>query len=182
MKNLEIKLQIFNRPLVEVMIQQMGARPGGVLHQVDTYFYAPSGRLKVRDFADGTGELIYYDRNESGQGQRWSRWQAHPLEDPQRMCRLLGAAIGIRGRVDKKRTVYFFEDARIHLDNVRGLGNFFEVESVAVRGDRQARITFNHIINSLELNPSDQILCSYIDLLEIESHGQGILDTVPKIL
>ena len=40
----------------------LATAPPAVINQIDTFFVVPSGRLKVRQFADGSGELISYTR------------------------------------------------------------------------------------------------------------------------
>ncbi len=165
MKNLEIKLRVNDLARQEELIRRMGASPGGILNQVDTYFHVPRGRLKVRDFTDGSGELIFYDRNESGKARRWSQWQSSRLQNPEQMCVLLGTALGVLGVVKKKRVLYLFEDARIHLDHVPGLGCFIEIESTARQSENSAEITFHRLIDALNLNPEEEILCSYLDLM-----------------
>ncbi|MDX6664158.1 MAG: cytidine deaminase, partial [Solirubrobacteraceae bacterium] len=44
---------------------------------------------------------------------------------------VLGAALGIRAVVVKRRRLFLWRDVRIHLDEVEELGTFVELEAVA---------------------------------------------------
>lgn len=172
MKNLEIKVKLINRGKTEKAIRQLGCEKHAVLHQEDSYFKIPKGRLKVRRFDDNHGELISYQRKEDGKSERWSEWQAYPLKAPNEMTRLLKSALGVYGVVKKERTLYIFNHTRIHLDRVEHLGDFLELEAKAVNSEEKARQDFNFLSNKLELNKQEQILCSYIDLLN-QKKGDG---------
>jgi adenylate cyclase class IV len=86
------------------------------LEQEDTFFVCPRGRLKLRQFAGcPQAELIYYERPESS-GPRESRYIVHPTADPEGLREVLSAALGVRGVVRKRRTVYLIGQTRVHLD------------------------------------------------------------------
>lgn len=67
--------------------------------------------------------------------------------------------------------VYLRDDVRVHIDEVRGLGQFVEIESVGDAKDcdrlqRQAEA----MAHALGLRPSDLVRGSYSDLLPEARH------------
>jgi predicted adenylyl cyclase CyaB len=166
MKNLEIKGAIDNRNEFEELVKLANCKFEAVLNQKDTYFQVKDGRLKIREISDNTGELIYYKRNED-ENQRWSLWEFYPLDAPEKMVSILKNALEIRDIVSKERTLYIYKNARIHLDKVENLGDFFEIESKAVEGNEQeASETLDYLITKLKIENKRLIKCSYIDMIE----------------
>jgi homotetrameric cytidine deaminase len=110
--------------------RELGAEDRGVLHQRDTYFRVRSGRLKLREQEPGGAVLIQYDRPDSPVA-RESRYRLAPVPDPETLRAALDAALGTLVVVDKDRHLLMWEGVRIHLDTVRGLGSFVELEGVA---------------------------------------------------
>jgi homotetrameric cytidine deaminase len=110
--------------------RELGAEDRGVLRQRDTYFRARSGRLKLREQEPGGAVLIQYDRPDDA-AARESRYRLAPVPDPGTLRAALDAALGTLAVVDKDRHLLLWEGVRIHLDMVRGLGSFVELEGVA---------------------------------------------------
>jgi len=110
----------------------LGAQDRGWLHQLDTYFTVPHGRLKLRE-EDATAELIYYERPDEAV-ERASRYNLVPIEDPDGLKASLSAALGVKVTVEKSRRLLLWRNVRIHLDEVPGLGSFIELEAVAEPG------------------------------------------------
>jgi predicted adenylyl cyclase CyaB len=81
---------------------------------------------------------------------------------------VLSQALGVRGVVRKKRTLYWTGQTRIHLDDVEGLGTFLELEVVlepgqsTVEGVDMAR----QIMKRLNIEEDNLVEAAYIDLLE----------------
>lgn len=132
MKNIEIKARVDN---IESARRKAGSLcaggPAAVLHQVDTYFSVPAGRLKMREFGDGCApcELIYYERSDVP-GPRSSDYMIARVSDAKGLKAVLEAALGVTVIVRKTRTLYLHGNTRIHLDEVDGLGTFIEFEYV----------------------------------------------------
>ena len=108
----------------------LGAEDRGELHQRDTYFAVPRGRLKLREQEPGGAELIAYERPDAAQA-RESRYRIAPVADPHALREALDAALGTTVVVDKRRHLLLWDGVRIHLDSVEGLGDFVELEGVA---------------------------------------------------
>ena len=67
----------------------------------------------------------------------------------------------------KERTLYLFKHTRIHLDDVRGLGAFLELETVMDGIDRgEAEAEAWGIIRALDLDPGTFLDVPYLELLE----------------
>ncbi len=60
------------------------------------------------------------------------------ITDPVPLQALLAAALGVRGRVRKRRWLYRVGQTRVHLDEVDGLGRFMELEYVLHPGEPHA--------------------------------------------
>jgi predicted adenylyl cyclase CyaB len=133
--------------------------------QEDTFFNFPSGRLKLRIFENGKGELIQYER-ENTDGPRESRYVRASADDPQSLKVALAQALGIKGVVRKERTVFMVGQTRIHFDEVEGLGTFIEIEVVL---DSNASATdgvllAEELMKKLEIRKQDLVTSAYIDL------------------
>ncbi|WCB92493.1 Cytidine deaminase [Baekduia alba] len=111
-----------------------GAQDHGVLQQVDTYFAAREGRLKLReerrDGAEPEATLIAYARADAA-AARTSAYHLVDVPDPGALTAALDAALGTVVVVQKLRRLLLWEDVRIHLDEVQDLGTFVELEAVA---------------------------------------------------
>ncbi len=111
----------------------LGARDHGVLIQRDTYFAVANGRLKLREQtgAHACAELISYARPDADPSVRVSEYRLAPVDQPGPLREALSDALGVRIVVSKRRRLLIWQDVRIHLDDVEGLGRFLELEAVA---------------------------------------------------
>ena len=166
-RNIEIKARVADLEAVRSRAASLATAPPEILEQTDTFFAVPRGRLKLRRFADGTGELIAYERPD-GTGPRESSYVRCAVREPGAIERILARAVGVRGLVEKRRDLFMAGRTRIHLDEVRGLGCFLEIEVVlgdgedAASGEREARA----LMAALGIDASDLVPCAYIDLLD----------------
>ena len=162
--NLELKAVVESPVRVNAILKRK-ARRDGVLMQTDTYFAIHDGRLKVREFLGAGAELIYYKREERN-GSRWSNYEVIPLTDGARIKVILSKLFPIRVIVKKRRQLYLYKNARIHLDDVEGLGQFIEFEVIVKSGKRQAHTVYTQLRELLNIQDTDIIKCSYADLME----------------
>ena len=162
--NLELKAIVESPRRVNAVLKQKTRRQG-LLRQTDTYFVVRKGRLKVREFHSGESELIYYMRHE-GKGDRWSNYEVIDLKDGSRLKTILSKLFRIRVVVRKKRQLYLYKNARIHIDAVEGLGRFIEFEVIVNSGKRQARGVYNELRKLFGIEEASLIKYSYADLME----------------
>ena len=128
-RNLEFKAVDPDRAGSLEVCRSLGAEDRGVLWQRDTYFNIPMDRLKLREESPGSPHLIRYERADQFQA-RQSSYRVAAVEDACGTRDLLAAALGIRAVVEKRRHLFLWRHVRIHLDDVRGLGRFIEIEAV----------------------------------------------------
>lgn len=166
-RNVEIKAKI--SPDDKRRIAELASKTGSgpqTLMQTDTFFNTADGRLKLREFADGTAELISYSRSDLAQ-PRICNYLRFEVEEPTKMKRMLELSTGIQCIVEKHRDVYFIDQARIHLDEVKDLGLFLEIE-VVLRSDQIEEVG-NDIMESLleqfEIESTSFLAVSYADLI-----------------
>ncbi len=128
-RNIELKARVASLEAARQTAQRLTTRRLGILHQVDTYFNAPRGRLKLRQIELQPAELIAYSRSDAA-AARVSDYTIVPVSNPETLKQALAAALGICAIVDKTREVFLYHNVRIHLDQVAGLGTFLEFEAV----------------------------------------------------
>jgi len=168
-RNVEIKAHLSEPEEVRRRAAALADGPPELLEQDDTFFICPAGRLKLRRFGDGAAELISY-RREDMAGPRESRFIKAPIADPDALEAALGAALGVLGRVRKRRFLYLTGQTRIHLDEVEGLGWFLELE--VVLEDHQSTADGAQIARELMaafgLRDADLVDVAYVDLIKQE--------------
>jgi len=165
-RNVEVKVAVRSLRAVRAAVQAIGGEDGGDLRQVDTYFWTGSRiRLKLREQDPGGAELIAYLRADSP-GSRISDYRRWPVPDATGLRRVLGLALGVRARIAKRRRLYAIGRTRIHLDDVRGLGRFVELEVVLGPGQSAAngRREAERVLRGLGLGEHRRIPGSYADL------------------
>lgn len=163
-KNLEIKVPVKNLSKLIKIVENKG----GVLiyssRQIDVYYKLKSGRLKVRNSANGEKSVIFYRRVEDG-SERWSDFEVIPVQNPEEWIKFFDKFLDRLVVVDKHRTLYHFQNTRIHFDKIKSLGSFVEIETKVIGSKSKARKEFAEIMELLKLNPQEQILNSYSDLI-----------------
>lgn len=165
-RNIEIKARIAS---IEALLPRARALADGEpmpLAQVDTFFHAAHGRLKLRQLGDGQAELIHYQRADSPEA-RASDYVRVPVAEPVLLAQALARAHGERGRVQKIRWLLQAGQTRIHLDRVQDLGDFIELEVVLKPGqsDAEGRQIAETLMQRLGLADAPRLAVAYIDLL-----------------
>lgn len=166
--NIEIKFRVANLAAIEERAAAVANFGPCLLVQEDTFFPVNSGRLKLRKFADGNGELIGYHRDDTDE-VRESRWIAYESEKPDQLQAVLERSLGRGLTVRKRRTLYKVDNTRIHLDRVEELGEFVELEVVLLDSSKEAAMEgaeiANRLIEQLKLDVEERIAVAYVDLL-----------------
>ena len=171
-RNIEIKARIDS---VESLLPRVRARAGAepqLIEQDDSFFAVPQGRLKLRQFADGSAELIHYQRADGAEAKA-SDYVRVGVPDPAALREALARACGLRGRVRKRRWLLLVGQTRVHLDRVDGLGDFMELEVVLRDGqsDAEGAAIAEALMAELGLARAERLAGAYLDLLAASSTG-----------
>ncbi|HEX5501104.1 MAG TPA: class IV adenylate cyclase, partial [Thermomicrobiales bacterium] len=200
MRNLELKVRCRDERDLDAMAARAAA--GGAafvraLGQRDTYFAAPRGRLKLREWwrepapegapapvaADAGDEfeaapagaaLIAYARPDDA-GSRLSDYLICPVAEAGPLRAALARSVGTRVVVEKRRVLYRYGRTRIHLDRVAGLGAFVELETLLDGEDEagpDALAEHRAVIALLGLDRLPAVAGSYADLLAESAPGR----------
>ena len=167
--NVEIKARCGDPARVRRILESLKAEFRGVDRQLDTYFKIPRGRLKLRE---GRIEnlLVFYDR-EDRRGPRISTVRlvmTDPASAPA-LKALLGAALGVLCVVEKRREIYFIGNVKFHIDKVRGLGTFVEIEVQdpgGRSGRRKLRAQCDRFVRLLGIAEGDFVPGSYSEMTD----------------
>ena len=128
-RNIEIKARVADMDALAARAAAIADGAAVEIAQDDTFFRCDHGRLKLRVFEDGRGELIFYRRPDAG-GPKVSFYVLSPTASPDTLREALTLANGQEGRVVKHRTLFMVGRTRVHLDRVQGLGDYMELEVV----------------------------------------------------
>lgn len=167
MKNIELKIILNNPKNILSTLKNMGAKNKGILYQVDTYFNTQNGRLKTREINNKDFELIYYQRPNVGQS-KISDYQIIKLSllDGHKLIDALKKTNEVKVIVKKERNLWISKNTRIHIDKVKNLGNFLELETVIDKIDKKmANKEHAEIVALLNINNEIKVNESYSDLL-----------------
>ncbi len=175
--SLEIKARCSDPARVRRILRSKKARFGGLDHQIDTYFRIPSGRLKLRE-GRIENALIYYRRVDQKKSKECHS-TLFPFDKKSPLKRILAVAFGVLAVVDKKREIYFIKNAKFHIDRVKKLGNFVEIEvfgpkCAAARLERQCE----RFRDLLGIRAKDLVADSYSD--QILRSGKRITGNVER--
>ena len=160
--NLELKIKVSSHDKMIKLINENGGKFIKTLNQKDIYYKFPKGLLKLRE-QNGESELVKYNRNEK-EGERWSDYSLLFLKG-ENVEEYLNDLFTIETIVEKERKLYIYENTRIHLDTVKDLGHFLELETVVKKISKEDAVEeFEKVVEYLELDTSNQIRKSYRDL------------------
>jgi predicted adenylyl cyclase CyaB len=166
-RNVEIKARVGDVEKLEGLVYELTESLGTVLEQEDTFFNVPNGRLKLRIVdSNPHGELIQYTRWDQ-KGPKECQYSITKIEDAESLKQSLGNALGFMGIVKKKRQLYFFGQTRIHLDTVKGLGSFMELEVVLEEGQtvEEGEKEAHSLMEKLDIQQEDLVSTAYMDLI-----------------
>jgi predicted adenylyl cyclase CyaB len=129
---------------------------------------------------DNTAELIWYSRPDQ-QGPKQSIYHKETVIPSKEMLAILDLSCGLIGSVRKTRLLYILGQTRLHIDEVKDLGNFMELEVVLEdeqtleEGEKIAK----EIMEDLGIKNEDLIDKAYIDLIRAKNARklQVIADT-----
>ena len=164
--NVEFKAKCYNPEHLFNQLIELKADYKGEDHQIDTYFETTTGRLKLRE---GSIEknLIYYNR-ENLKGSKTSKIILDRPSPDSNIKKILELTNEVKAIVDKKRKILFIDNVKFHIDNVKGLGSFMEVEAIDADGKRtesELKDQCDYYQKLLGINDDDMQSISYSDML-----------------
>lgn len=155
-----------NHEKIREFLKSHNADFKGTDHQIDTYFKVNKGCLKLRE-GDIENYLIYYER-ENKEGPKQSDVILFKSAPESSLKSILINANGVLIIVDKKREIYFIENVKFHIDTVKELGTFMEIEAIDEDGSigkEKLLKQCNQYLKQFDIKESDLISVSYSDLL-----------------
>ena len=165
-QNIEIKAHARGFEQQMEKAAELADGPVERIEQEDTFYRTRRGRLKLRIFAEGNGELIFYRRADQA-GPKTSSYDRFKTVEPFQLKCVLDGGLEPIGVVRKRRSLYLHGQTRIHLDEVEGLGRFLELEVVLLPGqpESEARREAERLMQVLGIRQCDLIDRAYLDLL-----------------
>lgn len=173
--NVEFKARCSEPERVRAELHILDAEFRGEDCQTDTYFRVPRGRLKLREGIIENA-LIQYERPDTPDFKR-CEFRLFPTKPDSPLKALLTTALGVLVVVDKRREIYFLGNVKIHLDSVRGLGTFVEVEARESDGtsdEARLREQCRSLAERFGIRDADLVSVSYSDLLLRKERSDGI--------
>lgn len=163
---IEIKANCHNPKEIESILLAENARYLGIDHQIDTYFDVSNGRLKLRQ-GNIECHLIFYNR-ENQEGPKQSNVILYKPQDAETLKDILTAANDVKVVVDKQRKIFFIDNVKFHIDRVKGLGGFMEIEAIDEDGSigtEKLHQQCTHYMKLLNVKNENLLINSYSDML-----------------
>jgi predicted adenylyl cyclase CyaB len=163
---IEIKAKCVHCGRIREVLQATNAVSIGTDHQVDTYFRVHHGRLKLRE-GNIENYLIYYER-EDVKGPKKSKVILYKITPDPALKEILSKVLGVLAVVDKKREIYEIHNVKFHIDKVKNLGTFVEIEAIDEGGnidEEKLREQCKFYLDLFGIQQKDLISVSYSDLL-----------------
>jgi predicted adenylyl cyclase CyaB len=164
--NYEFKARVSDPEKYENMLLALNPLFIGIDHQVDTYFNATTGRLKLRE-GNIENALIHYERDNIA-GSKKSAVILYKHQPDTRLKQILVKQLGVKAIVDKQRRIYFIGNVKFHFDTVVNLGTFIEVEAIDTQGEfteEELKQQCNKFVEFFGLSQEDMVDRSYGELV-----------------
>ena len=162
----EIKARCHDPARVRKVLRSRNAVYKGLDHQIDTYFRIPFGRLKLRE-GNIENALIYYNRTDQKSSKKCDSVLA-AYNNGAAVKKVLIPSLGVLTVVDKKREIFFIKNTKFHIDRVRKLGRFVEIEVFGpggTTGEAKLRKQCEAYRRLLGIKREDLLADSYSDQL-----------------
>lgn len=164
--NVELKARLHSLPSARQIAAALATSPVESQAQRDTYFHVATGRLKLREIEGQTAQLVWYSRADQAAAKR-SDYRLVAVAHPDELREALVAACGVRAVVEKHREIFLYNNVRIHLDTVTGLGDFIEFEAVLGPevNESAGRAQVEFLQSAFQLTVDDLVAVSYVELM-----------------
>lgn len=165
-ENLEIKARYSNFKKARDFLKANGAVFKGIDYQTDTYFKVNQGRLKLRE-GNIENFLIYYERDDVYFPKKSDvlLFKAVPNSS---LKEILQRSLEILVVVDKEREIYFIDNVKFHLDRVKKLGSFLEIEAINEDSkfvEKKLLEQCKHYMDYLQISKENLVSKSYSDMI-----------------
>ena len=164
--NIEIKAKCNDHEKIRSILKSHNADLRGADHQIDTYFKVSNGRLKLRE-GNIENFLIFYER-ENKEGPKQSDVILLKNDPDSSLKEILLKSLEVLVVVDKQREIYFIGNVKFHIDTVKNLGTFMEIEAIdseVTFGKEKLLKQCENFLQLLGIPKDDLISVSYSDLL-----------------
>jgi adenylate cyclase, class 2 len=164
--NIEIKARCPSPQGIRDILRERNAGFRGIDYQIDTYFKVNHGRLKLRE-GRIENNLVYYEREDLA-GPKQSQVTLFPSAPGSSLKEMLARALGVLVVVEKQREIYFIENVKFHVDTVKNLGPFVEIEAIdyeGTLGEEKLMAQCQFFLELFKIGESDFVSVSYSDLL-----------------
>ncbi len=164
--NVEIKARSEDPEEIRQLLDQQQAEFLGTDRQTDTYFKTTKGRLKLREGNIENALIHYYRSNQAG--PKRSDISMYKSAQSAELKEVLAQALEVLAVVTKRRSIYFIENVKFHVDEIEELGNFVEIEAIdsdGSIGEEQLRKQCQYYLDLFKIRAEDLIDVSYSDMV-----------------
>jgi adenylate cyclase, class 2 len=164
--NIEVKARCADPDRIRAILKANGADFRGTDRQLDTYFKVSHGRLKLREGLI-ENSLVFYER-EDRSGPKQSSVILFQTDPGSVLKDILVKAQGVLVVIDKIREIYFIENVKFHIDVVKGLGSFLEIEVMETNlatDKKELLAQCRQYLRLFSVSESELVPYSYSDLL-----------------
>ena len=162
-QNLELKAKVNSHEGFKKILFAISAEYKETLIQKDIYYKYDKGLLKLR-IQNDSYQLIKYLRKED-ELKRWSDYEILKMSSPNAE-KFLNDIFTVVVIVEKSRELFIYKNTRIHLDEVKELGKFLELETIVdEKGQQDAEERYAEIFDLLNLSAYEEIRDSYRNLV-----------------
>jgi adenylate cyclase, class 2 len=163
--DITIKARCVNPEEAESILHQLNAVYQGVDMQKDTYYETEYGKLKHRQ-GNIENVLIQYKRHQL-EGVKKTEVLLY-LKNPSALT--LEAVCGnkkVLKEIQKLRKIFFIDNVKFHIDQVKGIGCFLEIEAIDLDGSVGEEVLLqqcNYYRELLHIEDHDLIQDAYFEL------------------
>lgn len=167
MRNIELKVKADISKILDYFTRIKMIHTASLV-QKDTYYLLGKMRLKIRE-EQNRNYIVYYMRKNDLESKD-SKYFILGINNSFLgfTKKILNSILGTKRIIEKQRDLYIYRNTRIHLDRVKNLGEFLELETVVKDENNYAfyQMEQREVINLLGLDLLPKIAYSYSDLVK----------------